>query len=147
MAFFRDIKGNHWPASRIRMVGREQEGEGRFGKTAIRHVRLGNEDECFISDTEWTNLQRIVSTHIPAAPGTVVVDVAGEDEPSVFREPVIAWAITEEEGAIPLTINGYNDERDQSVAVLFPSGEVTRYNELWESLDKFIEAEKPVKNG
>jgi hypothetical protein len=147
MMFFKDRNESYWPISSIKEIERERKIDTNIGEKRVHTIVLSHDDERL--EVSWNEVQRILrenATSWPAAVGTYVV-YSGIDDGVAYTHkfPVIAWCNSPEEGVLPITVRGCNDDVDQMLAVLMPTGEVVAYDQQWDDLNAFIT--KPHKTG
>lgn len=67
---------------------------------------------------------------IPAEPGASIIRVSSKaDDPWVYREPVIAWALCYDGGIRPVAPNGIPDDTKQVAYVEMPGGRIQAIGE------------------
>lgn len=141
--WFEDLKGNRYPASRVKRIRKGHEITYSSGMKGTAHyVDLDDEDVVEVSSIYLEDLERAPLSTWAAAPGTYIVSLNGDE---VLKWPVIGWSTSADSQVYPITLNGVNQGQTDTAAVLLPSGDVTAYDQSWESLEHWKETQALVQ--
>lgn len=82
-----------------------------------------------------TDIEALTSAVVPAAPGYGVVGVTVGDTIEAWIEPVIAWRVSYDGDALPVTLDCTN--RDDPI--LYPDGRVVLpHSQIWNSIEDWL---------
>jgi len=100
----------------------------------IRYI-MSDDQLPLLDDTESAR-GGIIATH-PAQAGTFIVYASKREV--LERDPVILWGVEEHGRAVPITMNGpWDDIADAHSFVLHPTGDCSRYERSWATLDQAV---------
>lgn len=118
-------------ASRTRWINLDHVAVAK--KNPNEDIELRGADSEILGTVTPYEFKHFVGTIIPAAPGWFTIDTDGDDPPSSWTQPIIAWHI-HNGCAEPIST-----EPVHTHAVLGPDGRVFSPDALYENVDAFVQ--------